>query len=51
MKAYKDICPCKECKERTFDCHIKCAKYNEWKSNGIEIKIEPFFDFRKHKRR
>lgn len=53
-KAYKDICPCKDCKERTINCHINCRLYNKWKSSGIEIKKEPsapLIDFSKHKKR
>lgn len=27
---YVGVCPCKDCKERTVECHGKCEKYQEW---------------------
>lgn len=29
-------CPCKNCSERTMNCHSKCPKYLSWKDSGIE---------------
>lgn len=46
-KSYKDICPCKECKNRKEDCHSVCDKYKEWKDSGEEIPPFPFIDYRK----
>lgn len=36
-KAYKDVCPCKDCNKRTENCHGTCKEYKEWKESGIEI--------------
>lgn len=24
-------CPCKDCTERTEDCHANCGRYKDWK--------------------
>lgn len=40
-KAYKDVCPCKDCKERVVSCHGICKEYKKWKESGIEIEIKP----------
>ena len=40
-KAYKDVCPCKDCNIRTVTCHSTCKEYKEWKESGIEIEVEP----------
>jgi hypothetical protein len=37
-KAYKEICPCRGCEERTITCHSSCYKYKDWQNSGIEIK-------------
>lgn len=53
-KMYKDVCPCKGCKDRTIGCHSLCSLYNNWKSSGIEIKKEPsapLIDFSKRQKR
>lgn len=39
MNRYDYGCPCKECTERTSECHGKCQKYLEWKSTA-----QPVFD-------
>lgn len=49
-KAYYDICPCKDCKERKVGCHENCVAYKEWKRNSVEV-IEPYFDRKKKRRR
>lgn len=50
-KVYQDVCPCKDCNEREVGCHAICIAYKDWQKNGIEIKRNQFFDFRKKKRR
>lgn len=53
-KQYDYICPCKGCKVRTVGCHSLCNLYKEWKSSGVEVKIEfkaPIIDFSKKLRR
>ena len=37
-RAYKDVCPCKDCDKRVFGCHKNCTRYNEWKLNSVTIK-------------
>lgn len=36
-KAYKEVCPCKDCDKRTVECHGKCKEYKEWLKSGVEI--------------
>ena len=50
-KAYKDVCPCKDCNKRTVECHGNCKEYKDWKKEGIEIKKRPFFETRKKRRK
>ena len=53
-KAYKDVCPCKDCNVRTATCHSVCKEYKDWKNSGIEIKRKEktdFINFGIHKRR
>lgn len=49
-KAYKEICPCKDCKKRTANCHGKCKDYNKWKASGVEIEKVYFFETIKRRR-
>lgn len=50
-KAYKDVCPCKDCDTRTITCHGVCKEYKDWKESGIEIEKIPFFEIRKSRRK
>ena len=50
-KAYKDVCPCKDCDTRTIICHGICKEYKDWQKSGVEIPREDFFDIRKKKKR
>ena len=48
-KAYQDVCPCKNCKERKIGCHAICVAYKEWKKKGIEIEVT-FMNYQRRKR-
>lgn len=50
-KAYKDVCPCKDCGRRKIGCHSICNDYIKWKDSGIEIEKIPFFEIRKSRRK
>ena len=50
-KAYKEICPCKDCDTRTITCHVICKENKDWKESGIEIEKIPFFEIRKSRRK
>lgn len=44
-KAYKDICPCKNCNKRTVVCHSICKEYKDWQKSGIEIEKKPLTNY------
>ena len=45
MKAFKEICPCKDCNVRTSTCHSICKEYKDWKKSGREITKDEIFKF------
>ena len=49
-KAYKEICPCKDCGRRKINCHSICKDYRKWKKNGCEIEKRPFFVIRRKRK-
>lgn len=50
-KAYKDVCPCKDCGRRKISCHNICGDYKRWKKSGVEIDKKPFFEIKKIRRK
>lgn len=37
MKIYNNICPCKDCNDRSAECHAKCEKYVQWQNNSVTV--------------
>ena len=37
-----NMCPCKDCKQRTITCHSVCREYIDWKSslNDFNEKVQ-----------
>ena len=50
-KAYKEVCPCRDCNIRTIYCHNTCCDYKNWQKTGIEIDKKPFFEIKKFRRK